>query len=200
MPYFEVAEFREAMPDMENQTYSDDQIERARDWIEAVIEEACGTSFIVREDVAETLNGSGHTGLVLSSSYVRAINSVTLNGTALTGYTYSYTFGVLQRCATGSFTPVPWDCGVGNVVVNYDSGYSDECPTDLKYAAMQAARDRVLQWSGRVDGPSARATAATNEYGTISYTVASADAPTGLPEVDATIQRYVRRVNGPGVG
>ena len=83
--------------------------------------------------------------------------------------------------------------------MTYTAGYSAAPPADLKQAALRAARNWLLTgdaWSGA----DTRATSITNDYGNIQLSVASADGrPTGLPDVDATITAWARRVRVPRV-
>lgn len=194
MPYFTTDEFRDAMPDMNDSAkYSDDMVALARDAVEALIEDVCGTSFIARA-VTETLDGSGLTGIVLSKPFVLSVTSVSVDGVAETGYAYTSSAGLLERNITGGYSPTVWTAGRRNVAVTYQAGYTTACPADLKLAAMQATRDRVLRLRGQ--GPGDRQTSVTNDVGgTTTFTVADEDHPTGLPDADAVIMRYARRLN-----
>jgi hypothetical protein len=199
MAYFTTVEFRDVMPDMASAAnYPDARVELARDAIESLIEQVCGTSFIERT-VTETVDGSGRNGILLSSAYVRSITSVTIDGVLETGYDYTFESGLLERNTTGGFTPSSWVCGRRNIVVVYTAGYSTAPPADLKMATMLATRDRVLVLSG-AGGQSSRATSISNELGgTTQFSIANADNPTGLPEADATIMRWANYVRVPGI-
>lgn len=193
MPYFEIEEFR-VLPDMDNETkYPDAIVELARDAIESLIEDVCDTSFIERT-VTETVNGSGNSSLLLDTLYVQSITSITIDGAVQSGYTYTFDAGILQRRAAGSFSPVSWPSGSNNITVVLQAGYSTECPADLKMAAMEGTRDRVLKLTSRNNKPTARAVSQTNEFGGITnFSVAAEDKPTGIPDVDATIMRWAGR-------
>ena len=197
MPYFTTAELR-ALPDMDDATrFPDARLVAAHDWIAAIIERECGTSFV---EVArtETVNGSGRDVLFLSDPYVRSVTALSVDGVAATVDEVASIFvqnGALYY-STGAYWPATTR---GNVTVSYTSGYATSPPADLKQAALRAARNWVLttdSWSG-VD---TRATSITNEYGNVNLAVASADGrPTGLPDVDATITAWARRVRVPSV-
>lgn len=201
MPYFTTDEFRSLMADMNDEAkYPDIKIETARDAVEALIEDKCETSFIERT-VTETVDGSGNTNIVLSSPYIQSVTTVVIDGVTQSAYTYTFADGTLQRRTTGSYTPVPWVCGVRNITVTYQAGYSTACPNDLKLAAMEATRDKVLKLTNRNNKPTSRAVSQTNEFGGITqFSVAADDKPTGIPDVDATIMRWANKVRVPSVG
>lgn len=187
-PYFTTAEFRSLMSDMDEEArYPDVQVEAARNWAEALIERFCRTSFVART-TTETLDG-GDWCLVLSTPFVQSVTSVTIAGVLLTGYDYSYRGGVLERRPTGTYSyPTVWTFGRRNIVVVYEAGYSAAPPNDLKLAAMQATRDRVIRMSPTSGSPSERATSITNDIGgTTQFATAGVDRPTGLPDADAVI-------------
>lgn len=199
MSYFTTDEFRQLMPDMKNEpAYPDELVELARDSIEALIEQLAGTSFITRT-ITETVDGSPY-GIVLKSAYPVAITSVTIDGVLETGYTYTFTNGVLERNITGSYLPTSWVTGRRNITVVYTAGYSTAPPADLKLAAMEAVRDKVMRLKENSGAASSRATSISNEMGgTTQFLVASSDHPTGLPHVDATIMRWVDYVRVPSI-
>lgn len=190
MPYFTTAEFRDSMPDMDNETkYPDDRVELMRDAVEALIESVTGALYNART-VTETLSGTGSFALVLSRPDVSSITSVTVGGTSLSGSALTeltFVGGVLKRPVGSVF-----DWGYDNVVVTYQAGASAP-PADLKLAAMEVTRDRVMQLSERSGKVSDRATSMTNEFGNVSFSVADSDHPTGLPAADAVIMRYARK-------
>lgn len=195
MPYFTTAELR-ALPDMGDTTrYTDARLTAAHDWVAGVIFRECGTSFVA-ESVTERLDGGGTDTLILSRPYVLSITSASVGGVALTQAELDALFlrgGLLYRP-----TGYTWASGRGNVTVTYSAGYATAPPADLKEAALIAARYHLLTTDGK-SGASDRATSITNEFGNIQLSTASADGrPTGLPEVDATITAWARRVRMPG--
>lgn len=196
MPYFTTAELR-ALPDMADaQRFPDPRLVAAHDWIAAVVERECDTSF-VPTIVTETLNGTGAEALFLASPYVLSVESVAVDDVALSELevdAMKIQNGVLYM-STGAY----WSAASrGNVVVSYTAGYSSTPPADLKEAMLRAARNWILTsdaWSGK----DSRATAINNEFGNIQLSVAGEDRPTGLPDVDATIMAWARRVRVPKV-
>lgn len=196
MPYFTTAELRE-LPDMDNiGRFPDSRCEAAHDWVVAIIERECGTSFIETAHT-ETLNGSGLEALYVSDPYIRTVTAVTVDDTALSAGEIADL--LIQNGALYYSTGAYWsNASRGNVTVTYTAGYSTEPPADLKEAALRAARYWLLSsdaWSGL----DPRATSLTNEYGNVNLAVAGPDRPTGIPDADATIMAWARRVRIPSV-
>ena len=186
--YFGLGELR-ALPGMAVATYSDEQLSAARDWIEAIVERACETSFVAKP-VTELRSGSGREELFLSTPFPRAVTACAVDGTALTAPELALCVidrgAVSRRTATGSVSWVPWASGTRNISISYTAGYSDVPPDDLKEAMLAAARTHVLESRGS-SGIPARALSMSTEQGNINYSVASKDRPTGLPDADAVI-------------
>lgn len=192
LDYFTLAEFR-AVPDMDDESkYPDARVTAVGEYVQAVIEGACRTSFVPRA-VTEVLDGDGSTSLRLSTPYVRAVTSVTIEGVLSTDTT-SVVHGILERTTAGSYSPLSWTRGRRNVTVVYTAGYSTTPPADIKEAAMQATRARLMSTSefSSIDD---RRTSITNEMGTISFVIAGEERPTGYPEVDAVINRWAKKLN-----
>lgn len=193
LDYFTLEELRD-LPDVDNEDkYPDARVVAAAEYVQGIIEGECQTSFVPRPKV-ETLNGVGTPGLVLSTPYVQSITSVVVDGVASTD-SFSVVRGVLQRTTVGSFTPLTWAWGTRNVVVTYMSGYSDVPPPDIKEAALQATRARLMSTSSdsTIDD---RRTSITNDAGTtVSFVIAGEKRPTGYPEVDAVINRWAKKLN-----
>lgn len=194
MPYFTTAELG-ALPDMER--FDSERLEAAHDWIVGVIERECGTSFVAETVTDEKVTGDGSLALRLSRPYVLSVTSVTVDGAAVAtpGTTLYAEHGYLYYAdgATGWTASTP-----RNVSVTYTAGYSAVPPTDLKEAAMRAARYWLLtgnDWSAA----DSRSTGISNEFGNITLSVAGEGRPTGLPDVDATIMAWARKVRVPAV-
>lgn len=205
MPYFTTAELR-ALPDMsDTTTYSDAKLEAAHDWIASVIERECGTSFVARTRT-EKRNGSGTDILLLSAPYVLSITSVTVDETAFTAAEVadlepaSFIDGSLEGYLGVVYRPngYYWSQGTRNVEITYEAGYTSTPPADIKEAALAAARYHLLA-KAPTSSLSDRATSITNEFGNVQLSVAGEDRPTGLPEVDATIMAWAKRVRIPGL-
>jgi len=226
--YFDLAELR-ALPNMADLPnggtglkYPDAQLLSARMWIEALIERVCDTSFVQR--YARQVFDGNHTDplgtLSLREPYARSVLSVRLNGVFMTPTELAglavFESGKLERYATGyavqsgDYSPFsdgmgygynisPWPRGRRNIDVRYAAGFSDLPPDDLRQAALQAARYRVLSVYGASGTPD-RALSVSGEYGVFSLASANVkDRPTGLPEVDATILGWRDHVRIPGL-
>lgn len=197
MAYFTDAEFR-LLPQMDDDTkYSADVVARERGFVEGVIERECRTSF-VGVSTTETLDGTGTDTILLGAPYVLTVDSVTVDGVAYDAdelAALSFKKGGILRQPVGG----AWPSGRANVEITYTAGYSSTCPDDLKVAAMYATRFRVLGSSatGKV---SDRATSFSNDQGTTTLAVAGEDRPTGLPDVDAVIIGWRKRVAVFGFG
>lgn len=192
--YFTLAELR-ALPQMSDATtYTDARCEAAAAWIVAIIEREVRTSF-VRRTYTETYDGGG-TAIVLDQPFAQTTAALTAteDGVAVTD-TLRVSSGVLRRFDAGEYTPLSWATGVGNISVTYEAGYSATPPSDIKEAALAAARWRLLATNSNAE-MNARQTQVTNDMGgTISFTVAGPDRPTGYPEVDAVIVGWRDRLN-----
>jgi hypothetical protein len=193
MPYFTTEELR-ALPDVQDaDLHPDERLVAAHDWIAAVIERECDTSFVAKP-MTEALTGGGRDALFLSSPYVLSVESVTVDGVATPGSDLVVEHGVVYYGAGGYWSGLTR----GNVVVEYTAGYSIEPPADLKEAALRAARNWILTTSD-LSAVDTRATGISNADGNITLVIAGEDRPTGLPEVDATIMAWARRVRVPKV-
>lgn len=196
MPYFTTTELRAVYPDLDVATYSDARVTQVHDWIAAIVERECKTSFIP-ETVSETLNGSSGPALFLSRPYVLSVTAVAVDDVALS----ELEVADLQIQNGALYYPAGtyWSAASrGNVTVTYTAGYSTTPPADLKEAMMQGARARLLTTA---DGATAsdRRTSFSNGDGTFSLSTAGENRPTGFPEVDAVILGWKQRVRVPGV-
>lgn len=196
MPYFTTDELR-ALPDLSDQIkYPPEQLDAAHDWIAGIVERECETSFIPTTITNERLTGGGTDSLRLVNAYIQSVTAVTVDGTP---YTADQLAALVEEDGylylAGDFWP---KTSRGNILVSYVSGWSVTPPADLKRAMLRAARNWVLTssaWSGQ----DSRATSISNEWGNIQISVATEDHPTGLPDVDATIMAWVRKVRIPKV-
>lgn len=193
LEYFTAGELN-ALPNMAEARYSTARKEAAAAWIVGIIERECETSFIARTVTDEVHDGGGY-GIVLDTPHVLSVTSATENGAAVTD-TLKVRNGVVRRYGSAtSTTPGRWADGIQNVTVTYEAGYSTTVPPDLKEAALQATRWRLLATNSNSD-MDARRTSITNEMGgTVNYAVAGPDRPTGYPDVDAVIVAWKRHLD-----
>lgn len=196
--YFTLAELR-ALPDVSNATtYPDSLVEAASAYITAIIEREVGTSFISRSVVDEVHDG-GEFVVRLRKRFVRSATSATLDGVAVTE-ALRVQAGMLRRFSESSYSPIRWTSGVGNVLVTYSAGYSATPPADIKEAALQGTRARLLDTSSKAVVNDRRSSVTNEVGGTTSYVLAGEDRPTGYPEVDAVILGWKNRLRAPMVG
>lgn len=193
LEYFTAAELN-ALPNMSEARYSTARKEAAAAWAVEIIEREVGTSFIART-VTDEIHDGGGDAIVLDSPYVLSVTSATEDGVAVTD-TLRVRDGVLRRFSgASSFTATRWAAGSGNVAVTYEAGYSETVPADVKEAALQATRWRLMATNSNSD-LNARQTSITNEMGgTVSFAVAGPGRPTGYPDVDAVIVGWRDRLD-----
>lgn len=192
--YFNLAELR-AMDSLSDTTkYPTAKLARERTRIETLIDRAVGTSF-VRRYRRHLADGRASRELQLPDSYVQGLLSVAVGGVAyepsvLAGLVV-YSGGIVRHAAGGYFAS-----GYRNVDVRFAAGAYSEVPEDLRDAALMAARTHLLEARSGIPD---RAMSITNEFGNINLASASANRPTGLPEVDAVILGYRDQLYIPGI-
>lgn len=180
--YFTLPELR-ALPDMSDAVrYPDARVEIEAVYVVAGIERAVGTSFIART-ITDEVHDGGVEGIALDQRFATSLTSAKLFGSAVTD-----TLRLYRGCAyrfAGNW-PVPWTAGYQNVKLTYSAGYSTTPPGDIKSAALQWTRARLLTQDSRA-GVDDRRTSVNTELGVITYAVADEDHPSGYPEVDSVI-------------
>ena len=189
--YFELNELR-AMADMSIAAFNTERLRNARQWIEEIIDQATGTSF-VRRYARDFFNQSPTydqfvTRFMLLTPNTRRIISATVNGTALTSPQLAgLTIDPVNRIVMSDGST--WPYGYRVVDIRYEAGLTDTCPGDLHDVALQAARWRLISTDGESGIPS-RATSLTNQFGNVQLSTAGNRRPTGIPDVDAVIMSY----------
>ena len=164
---------------------SDAEIESVRCSVEDQIEANCDTSFVSRLVVEELSPNPGEPFVRLTEAYVLRVVSVEDHGVDITD----------EVVADGRYLwrePRGWSPGLRSVRVVYEAGWSETPPEDLRRAAINAARYRLLE-EARVGTPSNVITIGT-DVGTVRMAVASLKAPFGVPEVDAVVLRWAQKV------
>lgn len=196
--YASVRAIRQSDPVLDDpRKYPAAAIVAARRAVESEFEDYCGVSFVPRYRRVR-LDGSGDDELVLPNIELRRVVSVREYDATLNHYDYSpgqlaaiaaTPNGVLVRMDDYVFLE-----GDRNVVVEYEHGY-DRPPADILEAFFLRVRD-VLNRSNR--GVPDRATTFTSDVGgTYSLLVAGRGGSiTGIPDVDAALRRYARKVPG----
>lgn len=190
--YFTLAELR-ALPEMDDTSrYTEARCLAAAAYVTSIIERETGTSFIART-VSGEIHDGGTYDIALRKPFVISVTSATEDGVAVTD-TLRAPKGVLRKFSSGSYSPNLWADGVGNVSVTYQAGYSSAVPGDLKEAALQATRARLLTMDSQA-GVEDRRTSLSTDSGTIQFVIAGEDRPTGYPEVDAVILGWKRKLD-----
>jgi hypothetical protein len=193
--YFTLAELR-ALPDVSDTVrYTEARCLAAAAYVTAIIERECNTSFISRAIAGEVHDG-GCYEIFLTKPWTLSVTSATENGVTVTD-TLRLKTGAVLRFATGSYVPRPWLQGFGNIAITYAAGYSAAPPADVKEAALQGTRARLLTMDSQA-GVEDRRTSLSTDMGVISYVIAGEGRPTGYPEVDAVILGWKKRL-GSGV-
>lgn len=159
------------------------QYVEARNIVETTIEDYCGVAFVPRY-AREVHDGNGNSVLLLRKAWARSLIAVTVNGTAQT--TTGWTVDPVGWLRTGATTFAAGVAGQ-NVVVEYTHGLPAP-PAYLKRAALRCARHVLLTEVATVPD---RANLMTTEWGTFRLQTADEDRdrPTGLPEIDAALNR-----------
>lgn len=161
--------------------YPDATLSGKRAEIAEFFERECGVSFAPkygREQVA----GNGSTSLWLRRSRISRLLAVTVDNVALTSDQLAdidvYEYGKLYR-------PSGWPCsGKRNVVVEYEHGWQTP-PAKISEAAMILARYDLV-----VSDLSDRTVSYANDLGQFRLSVPGSKYPTGIPTVDAVLERY----------
>jgi hypothetical protein len=188
--YATLAEIR-ALDALANTTkYPTAKLEAARAQAEDRFEDATGVAWVPRHR-RDVLSGTGSTRVLLTRRPPRSLIAVTIDTAAfaVAGFRL-YPEGTVERTAGITF-PREASGGGGNVMVEYVHG-EDAPPQDLRQAFLTYVRYLILDTTSRIPD---RATGITTEYGTIQFASAS-DRPTLLPEVDAVLAAYDRRIPG----
>jgi hypothetical protein len=165
----------------------------ARQWIETLVEDVTGVAWVPRYS-RDLLDGAGTYEIILNHMKPRTLLALTVGGTAVTTTSFDlYESGRINRYDAGSTFAI----GRRNVVASYEHGY-DSPPNDLKRAALTAIRYRLLTDQNQTIPD--RALSMTNEFGNIQMAQPGPNRPTGIPEVDAVINRWIIKGKGLLVG
>lgn len=174
---FSLAEARKLKPLDNATTYPTADIVAMRTTVEQAIEEQYGTALVPRYR-RETFSGNGSTLLQLSGP-VRAIRTITVNGTALGSTDIAALY--LQN---GWLSGYSWTAGIGNITVGYEYGL-DGPPGRVRQDAIRLARQWLV--TGPVDD---RALGTASPDGSFSFGLATPGrngSIFGFPDLDAVI-------------
>lgn len=177
---FGLAEARAMPPALSVQQWPDEVLAQKRLSTELECERICGQAFVPRFGRV-ALNGNNRTALLLPRANIRAIRSVTLDGTAQAVDSFTWTkSGVIARRVGW------WTLGASNVVVEFEYGM-EYPPPDLSDAAMLRLRSRIAQ--GKSEIPS-RAASYTVQGGGVYRLSMPTREKTGHPDVDGVYEGY----------
>lgn len=180
--YFAVADLRAWDSDLADATaYPAAAVVEAREIVEEDFEHATGVAWVPRGRRL-TLDGSGDYALRVPNLRLRRVVSARVDGALLADQStlVPYPSGVIMR--PGAI----WPLGYENVQVQYEHGM-DAPPAPLVRAAKRYARHLLVR--GGLD-QNERATAVFTDLGGYRLSIAGRDGWTGLPEVDAVLERY----------
>jgi hypothetical protein len=175
--------------DGETSAYPTADLVSAITWATSVIDDYCGCSFVYRFH-RDVLDGTDSADLKLTQLFPQTILSGSIAGTALTATQINnlnkYRSGVLRlKDDTWTFTNPG-----GQVIVNYEAGFSKTPPPDIAWAARTLSRFYALELKNRV--PS-NAMSITNEFGNVQLAQPGMNKPTPLPDVNTILNRHRHR-------
>lgn len=148
---------------------------------EATVESYCGTAFVPRFAQAQV---DGCDWLVLPDLYVTRVLAATVGGPAGDPLDVSGWLVAPGGVVYPQVGQVPE--GTQNVLVSYVQGWPNP-PADLSQAVLSIVEELLV---GSLNGLPDRATALTTDGVTYAIAQAGPNRPTGLPAVDATLNRY----------
>jgi hypothetical protein len=165
--------------------YPDVDIREARERATDLFESVCGVSFVPRYG-RDTLDGTGTSTIRVLKSKVNRVISASINGAAMTagdlaGLTIYRSSDIVRYSGVWNG---PTASAGQNVVIAYEHGYVTP-PTDIRRAALTLARYELVS-----NDVSDRMVAFDNDLGSVRLSVPGYNYPTGLPVVDATLNRY----------
>ena len=187
--YFTLAEARASDDFLADQTkVSDEDIKVLRWAVEDEIERITNVAFVPRFRYGHVQNGTCNS--ILLNPYLRSIRSVSSYwGSEYTAWSANDLTSLHIDSAIGQITG--YRSFAGDLLVAIEHGM-DKPPPDVKAAALELLRDKAVRpW----DAINARATSYSgDEQGTVDLAPVGPWS-TGLPRVDAVLDRYSMRVS-----
>lgn len=185
-PLYTLYELRQFGPGkMTSSKFSDEKVTRIRHAVTHMFEEYANVSFVKRYSEF-TLDGNGSAELEIPVSKIISAETVSVadDGT-FTAFTSSQMAEVTAYEWGRLYYASGWDVGQANIKVGVTHGYAVP-PPDIREAAL-----RYTQWLFSPGGATDRAIVLTDETGTYRLSVPNmSNRPTGIPEVDAALNRY----------
>lgn len=188
---FTLAELRASDPALaDEERYPAAALRKARQAAEERLEELCQIAFVPRGRRV-TLSGVGSGLLLLPDMEPTRIVSAAVGGTALTADELAGVAPLAWGAAARAAGAI-WARGDRNVTLLYEHGLP-AAPEPVRRAGLTLAKAQLI----RSPVPD-RATSESSDAGTIRYSVAGRDGPTGFPEVDAVIEQFGQGIPATG--
>lgn len=166
--------------------FDESRLREAREWWEALCEQWTGRAWVPRLR-SWTFAGDGAASILAPDVLIRSVAYAEVNGTEVTDDVVFDDIGLLiltSGCWSRGTRTSPTPC-----TVRYVHG-ADGLPADLEAAAETAIRWRLL--AEREGAPARELSVANDVGGTTRFSTPGPDRPTGLLDVDATLNRYRR--------
>ena len=178
--------------------FPDAAVTAAIDEAEALIDEATGTSWVYK-NYSVTVSGNGADRIALIQDdgsrlpYPQTVSSCTISDVAVSDVTGWVVFpeGVVWSDTDAFAFKEPGR----NVVIAGTAGKTSAAPDAIARIAGMWTRQMLLDAISRVEG---RALSITNDYGNVRLSQPGRRYPTGVPAIDAVIERH--RQTGVTVG
>lgn len=179
---FSDAQLRAFDPELIAATYPAARVRDVREIVEDRFARACGVSF-TRRGRREYLSGDGTSSLILDERMMQSLVSVKDAGSAIAATSFTLQpHGIIEY--TGGLGSFGW--GTRNIEVLYEHGFATP-PSDVVDAGMRYARYILVPGANKNDE---RVTTIQYDTGFARLSVPGRDGFTGLPDVDAVLNRY----------
>lgn len=185
--YISLRDLRDVQGADDQTAFPDTELIAARTVAEQLVDDFTEKAWSKRY-AREVHDGNDHTYLFVDRTPARELIAVTIGGTAATLTDWTIQDTGLIRTDGDVFTTEP--IAGQNVVVEYVYG-EDRPPADLARAVLRLARHILLSTDTSIPD---RARLMTTEFAQFHLVMANRDYPTGLPEVDAVLNRYRREL------
>lgn len=195
--YFTISQLRAREPSLaDEQKYVTDDLQALRREIEGEFEAITEVAFVPRY-TRQRVDGSGCGHVLLPTTHIRRIVAVAeLNSDGTTAYTW--TAGEVGNIRVAEVTGKVYSpardfpSGGQNLVVAWEHGY-DRAPADIVQAAMLRLRHRATRPRSAVPD---RASTFQVEGGNVYRLDQAGRHKTGIPDVDAVLDRYSMAIPG----
>jgi len=175
--YATLAALRDAKDLGDDSKFPDHVLAAAHDWWADLVDDYCQVSFIPTYRLERMWYAGG--GIFLDRAPVRAFIHADFDGSDLTVDNWSATpNGRVQ-------TTTPITTAAGTLTVGYEHGH-DAPDQELYEAGLVAMRSKLLTDRS---GPASRQTLISNQLGTVRLAQPGHGRATGIPEVDAVLNR-----------